>query len=102
MTILLASALLAAAQPQCSLQRLDACEATSEIAGSPGFDSAVRRWVGPGRATWYERNSPRARQLLDVLHGPSTRPQAVGPDLLRLDACYPHVCNIRGTLFVSR
>ena len=102
MIISLASALLAAAQPQCSLKRLDVCEATSEIAGSPGFDSAVRRWVGPGRTTWYEPNSPRARQLLQVLYGPSGRPEAVGPDLLRLDACYPHVCSIRGTLFVSR
>lgn len=102
MTILLASALLAAAQPQCSLKRLEACEATSEIALSPGFESAVRRWVGPGRATWYERNSPRARQLLGVLNGPSGRPEAAGPDLLRLDACYPHVCSIRGTMFVTK
>jgi hypothetical protein len=99
---ILALALAGTAQPHCSVQRPAGCGGTYELAASPGFESAVRRFVGSGRATWYETNADRAGQLLEVLRGPSVGPVAVGTGLLRFDACYPHVCNIRAALFVSR
>jgi hypothetical protein len=99
---ILALALAFAVEPHCSIQRPAECAGTDELAASPGFERAVRRFVGVGRASWYAANAGRARQLLDVVRGPSVGPVAVGTDLLRFDACYPHICTIRAALFVAR
>jgi hypothetical protein len=93
---------LAAGQPHCSLQRPALCGGMYELAETPGFARAVRRFVGGGRATWYEPHADRARQLLDIYRGVSSNWAAAGPDLLRFDACYPHICTIRAALFITR
>jgi hypothetical protein len=73
-----------------------------ELAEAPGFEHALRRFVGSGRATWYETNTDRTHQLLEIFRGASSNRTAVGPDLLRFDACYPHICTIRAVLFITR
>lgn len=103
MIAFLALALLAApAQRVCSLDDPAACGGLYELSGAPGFERAVRQFVGPGRATWYEPNGDRTEQLLAIFEGPSSDWKAIGPDLLRFEACYPQVCNIRGALFISK
>jgi len=102
MTPLLALALATAAQPQCSVQNPGGCAGMYELVAAPGFQDALRRFVGPGRATWYEADADRTQQLFNMLSGPSADPVPVGADLLRFDACHPYACNVRATLFISR
>ena len=103
MWFLLAAMLMTAApEQQCSLQRIQACDSAHDLLTSRGFDRALRQFVGPGRATWYEPNSSRGRQLHTALGVVSNDLVPVGEDLLRADGCYPHVCGIRASLFISR
>lgn len=103
MGLLLAAMLLTAApEPPCSLQRIGACVSAYDLVTSRGFNRALRKFVGPGRATWYEPNSSRARQLHWALGVISSDLIPVGQDVLRADGCYPHVCSIRASVFISR
>ena len=101
MSLLAALLLAAAPPPTCSIQRPAACGGMYELSVSRGFARALREFVGPGRATWYEPNADRTRQLLGIFYGPSSSPVLVNPSLLRFEACYPHVCTIRAALFVA-
>lgn len=102
MIAILAFPLAASAEPPCSVQHPASCGGTYALVEAPGFQDALRRFVGNGRAIWYEANADRTQQLFNVLSGPSTAPVAIGADLLRFDACHPHVCNLRAALFMTR
>ena len=99
---LLALALAAVAPPPCAVRTPGGCGGMYELVTAPGFQEALRRFVGNGRADWYEPNADRTQQLFNILSGPSAEAIPVGGDLLRFDACFPHACNIRGALFITR
>ena len=101
LALILAMAIGAAPSPDCSLRHVESCGGLWELAGTPGFERAVREFVGPGRASWYEDNESAADQLLVAYYGGSIDPVPVRPGLLRFDACAPHNCSISGAIFID-
>ena len=92
----------AAASPQaCSPLRPAACADTNQLIMKPGFQRALRLYVGPGRASWLYPNGEVADQVVEVLHGPPDAPVMLGPDLVRMAACRGHSCPEKGAAFLT-
>lgn len=91
---------VAAPLPACGLAHIDQCQATNELVASRGFEPALRRFIGSGRASWFEADGNIADQVLMTLYGPGF--DAVrGAGLTRFGACMAHNCPERGAVFVT-
>ena len=86
------AAVAAHAAGRCALTRLSACGDTNQLVLSPGFRSAVTRFVGRG---------PEAVDALNALGGPPDDPVEVGPGLSRFSACVAHDCPDKGAAFIT-
>lgn len=87
--------------PACSLAQPNQCYATNELVVSRGFEPALRRFIGPGRASWFEPNGDMADQVLMTLYGPGFEPVHLDDGLIQFGACMAHICPERGAVFVT-
>lgn len=101
MSVLLAALLLSSAAPKCALARLDACNGMDELVTTRSFRAALRTFIGPGRPTWLVGYDNRFEEIVSILQGPADAPVTLGDGLLRFEACYPHVCSIRATVYLT-
>jgi hypothetical protein len=94
--ILLALAVAATPAPApCGLHRLDACEDTNRLVWDAGFRRAVKRFLGPRRASYVDHRGLVAGQMIDVLGGPPDPPDMIG-ERFRFTACRAHSCDEKG------
>lgn len=91
----------AAPLPSCALAHPERCVATNELVVAPGFETALRRFVGPGRASWFEPNGDITDQLLMTLYGPGFDTVRLPDRMFQFGACMAHVCPERGAVFVT-
>lgn len=101
MLTLLAALMLSATGPECGPAHLDACGGLYEMVGKRWFDTALRRFIGPGRATWVFQDEDKTEQVLAILGGPSDGYVRLPDDLLRFEGCFPHNCPERGTVYFA-
>lgn len=96
-----AALLLSSAAPRCALARLDACDGMNELVVTRSFQAALRRFIGPGHPGWLVDYDSRFDEILAILEGPADAPVTLGDGLVRFEACYPHICPIRATVYLS-
>jgi hypothetical protein len=89
--------LSAAAGPAagCAPVKLAACRDTNQLAQTPAFTAAVRRFIGKRKAAYLYANGDVADQQIEVLHGPPDAPTRIG-NLYRFTACRAHSCPEKG------
>jgi hypothetical protein len=91
----LAIAAAAPAADRCTLRHLDACADTNRLVWDKGFQRAVKRFVGPRRASYLDKTDSVADQILEVLGGPPDEPDMIGARY-RFTACRAHSCDEKG------
>jgi len=87
--------------PECGLAHIEACTATNELVVARDFEPALRRFIGPGRASWFEPDGDMADQVLMTLHGPGFDSVRLDDGLIQFGACMAHICPERGAVFVT-
>jgi hypothetical protein len=101
--ILLALAVVttpAQSKDRCALRRLLACGNTNELVWDKTFQQAVRRFFGPLRATYIDRNGLVATQMFTVLGGPPDPPVRIG-NRFRFTSCEAHNCGEKGAVILE-
>lgn len=83
----------------CSVADVQACTAMWALADREDFKLAMRRFLGPGKATWTEKDADKTDQVLTTLSVSSEDPTPVGDGLIRLGGCFPHNCPERAEVF---
>lgn len=83
----------------CSVADVQACSAMWALVGRADFKLALRRFLGPGKATWTEKDADKTEQVLTTLSVSSEDPTPVGDGLIRLGSCFPHNCPERAEVF---
>jgi hypothetical protein len=101
MPAILAALLLSSVAPQCELKRLDACNGMNDLVVTRSFRAALRAFIGPGRPTWLLGYESRFEEVVAILQGPADASVRLGDGLVRFEACYPHVCPIRASVYLT-
>lgn len=83
----------------CSMTDIEACSAMWDLAGRKDFKVAMRRFLGPGKATWTMENWDKTDQVLTTLSVSSEDPMPIGDGLIRMGGCFPHNCPERAEVF---
>lgn len=83
----------------CSIADLEACSAMWDLATRKDFIAELRRFLGPGKASWTMENWDRTDQVLTTLSVSSEDPTRVGDGLIRMGGCFPHNCPERAEVF---
>lgn len=97
----LAAAALVAPHHTCSLMHVDACTAMFELVDRKDFKRELRRFLGPGKASWTMEDWDKTDQVLTTLSVSAEEPANVGDGLLRMGGCFPHNCLERAEVFFS-
>lgn len=63
------------------------------------FKQALRRFLGPGKASWTMENEDKTEQVLTTLAVSSEEPTKIGHGLIRMGGCFPHNCPERAEVF---
>jgi hypothetical protein len=90
----------AQSKDRCALRRLSACGNTNELVWDKTFQQAVRRFFGPLRATYIDRNGLVANQMFTVLGGPPDPPVRIG-NRFRFTSCQAHNCGEKGAVVLE-
>ncbi|HEY1605036.1 MAG TPA: hypothetical protein VGF77_05515 [Allosphingosinicella sp.] len=103
--LLIASALLAAPGPgvgvACGLRRLEACESTNQLVWGPGFERALRRFLGrdaDDRVSYLYSRGRLIGQVREVLGGPPDAPRSLPGGSRLFTACRAHSCEEKGAV----
>jgi hypothetical protein len=83
----------------CSVADVQACSAMWDLVGCKDFGVAMRRFLGPGKATWTMENWDKTDQVLTTLSVSSEDPTPIAHGLIRMGGCFPHHCPERGEVF---
>jgi len=83
----------------CSVADVQACSAMWDLVGRKDFKVAMRRFLGPGKATWTMENWDKTDQVLTTLSVSSEDPTPIGDGLIRMGGCFPHNCPERAEVF---
>jgi hypothetical protein len=83
----------------CSMTDIEACSAMWDLVGRKDFKLAMRRFLGPGKATWTMENWDRTDQVLTTLSVSSEDPTPIDDGLIRMGGCFPHNCPERAEVF---
>ncbi len=84
---------------QCSVADVEACSAMWDLADREDFKQAMRRFLGPGKASWTMENEDKTEQVLTTLSVSSEDPTRIGDGLIRMGGCFPHNCPERAEVF---
>ena len=86
----------------CAVIDVEACSAMWELSTRKDFIAAMRKFLGPGKASWTMENWDRADQVLTTLSVSSEDPTPVGDGFVRMGGCFPHNCPERAEVFFGR
>lgn len=86
---------------QCSIADVEACSAMWDLVDRKDFIDALRRFLGPGKASWTMENWDKTDQVLTTLAASSEDPTRIGDGLIRMGGCFPHNCPERAEVFFA-
>jgi len=85
----------------CALTDLRACSAMWDLVDRRDFKAALRRFLGPGKASWTIPDTDRTEQVLATLATSEEDPTPIDDGLIRMGGCFPHDCLKRAEVFFA-
>jgi hypothetical protein len=85
----------------CGLSDIEACGAMWDLVTRKDFIAALRKFLGPGKASWTMENWDKTDQVLTTLSVSSEDPTRIGDGLIRMGGCFPHNCPERAEVFFA-